>query len=285
MDDGALSPSPYVAADPGRRFRHHPLDLATDHVLVGRADAALVAAAPVREAADRIAQQLSALAAVASAGSGGFMAVHMRVEDDWAEYCARQEGLFGQLPGARGGGAAKFCVPAREIVQRVDAHAAAHGFGAVYVAVSRAHAAAGRHTEGSPLPSGAQNPLDVWHREAGNGGGARHAYSAADFEAEGGASGDWPYALQSALDAEVCKRAAIFIGTSWSFFSNHVAKVRARVARPSYIYNLPDEGGAVMVLRTDGGELFEPHDATRVPSALLTDDDEENPTQALRHSQ
>ena len=104
---------------------------------------------------------------------------------------------------------------------------------------------------------------------------ARRAYSAADFEEEGGCgAASWPYALQSALDAEVCKRAAVFAGTSWSFFSNHVAKGRARQARPSYVYNLPGGAAApVMVLRTDSGELFEPHDATRAPSALLVDED------------
>ena len=175
-------------------------------------------------------------------------------------------------------GAARFCFDAAEIVRRVDSHEAVGTHSIVYVAASRRVAA-------SPELHHAHHVLKVWTRDPDPGHGVtrRHAYSAADFDVpcaveddDAGEDGDthdrgpassWPYTMQSALDAEVYKLATHFVGTSWSFFSNHVSRARARLSRPSFLYNLVDEDASI-VQRTDAGELFEPHDATRVPAAL-----------------
>ena len=94
----------------------------------------------------------------------------------------------------------------------------------------------------------------------------RRAFTSADFLPE---VQSLPYILQSAIDFEVCRRASIFVGNSWSGFSTLIARRQHQAGRPSFIYNLDmaevPAGEQLIVARTDRGLGFEPHDATRSP--------------------
>merc|ERR1712232_922310 len=93
---------------------------------------------------------------------------------------------------------------------------------------------------------------------------------------------DWAYILRSAVDFEVCSQASMFVGNSWSGFSQQIAKRMAAAGRPSFIYNVDFSDTTNLTKsksefsvreRTDGGLLFEPHDATMPPAhddTLLT---------------
>lgn len=61
-----------------------------------------------------------------------------------------------------------------------------------------------------------------------------------------------------ALDYEVCRRAAAFVGTTRSTFDNQLAHDRAGSAAPCYIYN---HAGDALALRTDRGLYPDPADA------------------------
>lgn len=73
-----------------------------------------------------------------------------------------------------------------------------------------------------------------------------------------------PYTLQSAVDMLVCERAAAFVGTSYSTFSNAVAVRFHELGKAaSFLYNLRDADS--VQARTDAGLLYEPYDATYSP--------------------
>jgi hypothetical protein len=99
---------------------------------------------------------------------------------------------------------------------------------------------------------------------SGSVGGYRRAFTSQDFLPE---MQTLPYTLQSAIDFEVCRRASLFVGNSWSGFSTLIARRQHQAGRPSFIYNIDDvvdgKGRPVIVQRTDRGISFEPHDATR----------------------
>jgi hypothetical protein len=199
----------------------------------------LVFSADVLGAADCVTQAL-----LGHSQGGGYLAVHPRVEVDWLDYARRRE--------VAAEGHVAFWFDAQDVASRVAATPRLRPFHVVYVAVGAGMVQDARAILQAELASS----------RGGQEGARVVAFTKGDLCPHTRAL---PYSLQSAVDMLVCERAAAFVGTSYSSFSNAVARRHHELGKASYIYNLP--GAQTVLERTDGGELLEPLDVTTLPVA------------------
>lgn len=154
-----------------------------------------------------------------------YIAVHMRIEKDWMIHCRKleQRSNINQI-----------CSSKEEIMERVANIAGLRRPIVVYLAV------ADSLLEDGSILSGWKEGLLPFDKE---GLGVWHVYK------------KYPYLIQSAIDYEVCARANVFVGNSYSTFSSLIVLERTQkstkigVTRPcgvdvsfaSYAYNILGE--------------------------------------------
>ncbi|KAJ7559965.1 hypothetical protein O6H91_04G108500 [Diphasiastrum complanatum] len=158
-----------------------------------------------------------------------YVAVHMRIERDWMIHCKNTENAF-----MRKGKIAKICSSKQEIIDRVSKVSNLRKPSIVYLAV------ADDLLNDTSLMNGWSKDLIPYEKKRL---GVLHTY------------GNHPYTIQAALDYEICLRASIFIGNSYSTFSSLVVLERTLMneraessdicmaASPSYAYNLAGKDG------------------------------------------
>ncbi|KAK9697641.1 hypothetical protein RND81_08G050600 [Saponaria officinalis] len=151
-----------------------------------------------------------------------YMAVHMRIEKDWMIHCKKREERLKIHD---------ICSSKEEIIQRVGNIEGLSKPVAVYLAV------ADNLLEDQTILSGWKEGLLPFEKKKL---GVRDIYD------------KYPYLIKSAIDYEVCLRADVFVGNSFSTFSNLIVLERTqRMIRsgvssscnsnskwPSYAYNL-----------------------------------------------
>ncbi|KAG4948948.1 hypothetical protein JHK82_042141 [Glycine max] len=160
-----------------------------------------------------------------------FVAVHMRIEIDWMIHCKNLEQRLNTN---------QICSGKKEIVERVGNIAGLKTPVVVYLAVA------------DKLLNNSSSILDDWEE------------GFLPFEKKrlgvDGIYKKYPYLIQSAIDYEVCLRADIFVGNSFSTFSSLIALERTQkmirinvtnmcgenVRWPSYAYNIPGESNGPM---------------------------------------
>ncbi|XP_043689985.1 O-fucosyltransferase 23 [Telopea speciosissima] len=156
-----------------------------------------------------------------------YVAVHMRVEKDWMIHCKKleQRSNINQI-----------CSSKEEIVERVGHIVGMRGRTIIYLAI------ADSLLEDSSILSGWKEGLLLFEKKKL---GVWDIYE------------KYPYLIKSAIDYEVCLRADVFVGNSFSTFSNLIVlertqkMIRMGVTRscdmdarwPSYAYNILGESG------------------------------------------
>ncbi|CAO2833617.1 unnamed protein product [Amaranthus hypochondriacus] len=151
-----------------------------------------------------------------------YMAVHMRIEKDWMIHCKKLE---------QRSNINEICSSKEEIIQRVANIKAVNNPTIVYLAV------ADSLLEDNTILSGWKDGLLPFEKKKL---GVSHIYD------------KYPYLIKSAIDYEVCLRADIFVGNSFSTFSSLIVLERTQktismgvpsscnnnVGWPSYAYNI-----------------------------------------------
>ncbi|XP_078433022.1 O-fucosyltransferase family protein isoform X2 [Wolffia australiana] len=179
---------------------------------------------------DEIADVASKVTAkIRSDGSPSYIAVHMRIEKDWMIHCKHLE----QRSNKR-----EICSSKDEIVSRIGMIPGLVLPAIVYVAV------ADSLLEDQSLLKGWKTGLVPLDKKTV---GAWELYE------------PWPYLIRSAIDFEVCKRADVFVGNSYSTFSSLVVLERTETLRKggaktcgsSYAYNLVGDDGGIRAWTTD----------------------------------
>ena len=157
--------------------------------------------------------------------SAGYVAVHMRIEKDWMIHCKKTEERIKKNQGE----AVNICSSKQEIMENVGHIPKLKRPSILYLAVADAL------LEDSSLLEGWEDGLIPFEKKRL---GFMELYKR------------YPYLIQSALDYEVCLRADIFIGNSFSTFSSLIVMERTlRMLRrqpsnpckgryPSYAYNI-----------------------------------------------
>ncbi|XP_057417905.1 O-fucosyltransferase 23-like isoform X2 [Lotus japonicus] len=147
-----------------------------------------------------------------------YVAVHMRVEIDWMIHCKKLEQRLNTN---------QICSSEKEIKERVRNIADLKRPVVVYLAV------ADKLLKNSSILEGWEEGLVPFEKKKL---GVDEIYR------------KYPYLIQSAIDYEVCLRADIFVGNSFSTFSSLVVLERTQkmirnvdVRWPSYAYNVPGE--------------------------------------------
>ncbi|KAJ6417889.1 hypothetical protein OIU84_001301 [Salix udensis] len=154
-----------------------------------------------------------------------YVAVHMRIEIDWMIHCKKLERKLN---------VSEICSSRQEIVERVGNIAGLKGPAVVYLAV------ADSLLEDSSILTGWKDGLVPVEKNKLGVDGIYKKY---------------PYLIQSAIDYEVCSKADVFVGNSFSTFSSLLALERtqkmirmgitsscgADVRWPSYAYNILGE--------------------------------------------
>ncbi|KAK3188874.1 hypothetical protein Dsin_028435 [Dipteronia sinensis] len=162
---------------------------------------------------------------VDSDGASRYVAVHMRIEIDWMIHCKKLE---------QRANISQICSSKDEILERVGNIAGLKTPTVVYVAV------ADSLLEDSSILSGWKQGLNPFEKKKL---GVSGIYS------------KYPYLIQSAIDYEVCLRADVFVGNSFSTFSSLIVLERTQkmirmgvnswcgvdVRWPSYAYNILGE--------------------------------------------
>ncbi|KAL5577648.1 hypothetical protein UlMin_019347 [Ulmus minor] len=152
-----------------------------------------------------------------------YVAVHMRVEKDWMIHCKKLE---------KKSNITQICSSKEEIMERVGNIVGLENPTAVYLAV------ADKLLEESSILNGWREGLVPFEKKRLGVDGIYKKY---------------PYLIQSAIDYEVCLRADVFVGNSFSTFSSLIALERTQkmlrlgvsssceakdVKWPSYAYNI-----------------------------------------------
>ncbi|XWS12287.1 hypothetical protein CRYUN_Cryun37aG0076500 [Craigia yunnanensis] len=164
-------------------------------------------------------------AEVSSLPSVPYIAVHMRVEIDWMIHCKKLEQRLG---------ISQICSSKQEIMERLGNIVSLESPTVVYLAV------ADSLLNNSSILGGWKKGLLPFEKKKL---GVDRIYK------------KHPYLIQSAIDYEVCSRADIFVGNSFSTFSSLIVLERTQkiirmgitsscdidVRWPSYAYNLPGE--------------------------------------------
>lgn len=154
-----------------------------------------------------------------------YIAVHMRIEKDWMIHCKKRE----QRSNIR-----EICSSKEEIMDRVAKIVGLKAPTIVYLAV------ADSLLEDSSILNGWKKGLVAFEKKKLGVAGIYKKY---------------PYLIQSAIDYEVCLRADIFVGNSFSTFSSLIVLERSQrmmregvtspcamdVRCPSYAYNILGE--------------------------------------------
>ncbi|XVF27231.1 hypothetical protein REPUB_Repub14bG0088700 [Reevesia pubescens] len=154
-----------------------------------------------------------------------YIAVHMRVEIDWMIHCKNLE---------QRSGISQICSSKQEIMERVGSIVSLESPTVVYLAV------ADSLLNDSSITGGWKKGLLPFEKKKL---GVDRIYK------------KHPYLIQSAIDYEVCSRADIFVGNSFSTFSSLIVLERTQkmnrmgissscdidVRWPSYAYNIPGE--------------------------------------------
>ncbi|GLJ39812.1 hypothetical protein SUGI_0813780 [Cryptomeria japonica] len=159
--------------------------------------------------------------------SGKYVAVHMRIEKDWMIHCKKLE----TRAKVRNGEDLRICSGKEEIMRRVAKIPGLEKPSVVYLAVADALLEDGTLLEG-------------WS----------HDLVPYEKKKLGVASGyaKYPYLMQSAIDYEVCLRADVFVGNSFSTFSSLIALQRTvrrkrgegvNGCEGTYAYNIEGHGG------------------------------------------
>eukprot|EP00250_Pteridium_aquilinum_P019667 c24521_g1_i1 orf=129-1514(-) len=162
---------------------------------------------------------------------GGYVAVHMRIEKDWMIHCKKTEDRVRM----RQGKLFNICSSKQEIIDRVSHIPHMRRPSLAYLAVADVL------LEDTMLLEGWQDGLVPFEKKKL---GLLPLYK------------KYPYLIQSALDYEVCLRADVFVGNSFSTFSSLIALERtlkmleSRPADPcsggtfpSFAYNVEDISG------------------------------------------
>ncbi|GAB2281154.1 O-fucosyltransferase 23 [Dionaea muscipula] len=185
--------------------------------------------------ADRVISRIREVGEEASRKSGlhslqnpvPYVAVHMRIEKDWMIHCKKME---------RRSNVSEICSSKEEIIERVGNIVGLSKPTVVYLAV-----AANLLEDGSILSCWKDGLLPYEKNKLG----VNSIYD------------KYPYLVKSAIDYEVCSRADIFVGNSFSTFSNLIVLERTRkmitmgvtsschgdAKWPSYAYNVLGQNG------------------------------------------
>ncbi|KAG5005788.1 O-fucosyltransferase 23 [Glycine max] len=159
-----------------------------------------------------------------------FVAVHMRIEIDWMIHCKNLERRLNTN---------RICSGKKEIVERVRNIAGLKTPVVVYLAV------ADKLLNNSSILDGWEEGFLPFEKKKLGVDGIYKKY---------------PYLIQSAIDYEVCLKADIFVGNSFSTFSSLIVLERTQkmirmsvtnmcgenVRWPSYAYNIPGESNGPM---------------------------------------
>ncbi|KNA03697.1 hypothetical protein SOVF_206650 [Spinacia oleracea] len=156
-----------------------------------------------------------------------YMAVHMRIEKDWMIHCKKLE---------QRSNISEICSSKEEIIQRVGNIKKLNKPAVVYLAV------ADSMLEDKTILSGWKEGLHPFEKKKL---GVGHIYE------------KYPYLIKSAIDYEVCLRADVFVGNSFSTFSSLIVLERTQkmirmgvssscknnIRWPSYAYNIMGDFG------------------------------------------
>ena len=168
-----------------------------------------------------------------------YVAVHMRIEIDWMIHCKKLEQRLNTN---------QICSSKKEIMERVKNIAGVKTPVVVYLAV------ADKLLKNSSILEGWEEGFLPFEKKKL---GVDGIYS------------KYPYLIQSAIDYEVCLRADIFVGNSFSTFSSLIVLERTQkmirmgvnsvcgtdVRWPSYAYNIPGESNGPMRWITNMSDL------------------------------
>ena len=184
-----------------------------------------------------------------------YIAVHMRIEQDWENYCGRRSKHTGNL--------VNFCNNMKTIVAQVVNHPLLQEFDTIYVAM-------GDNVDHDEVRKEwakyNKKIITKWDIEESYSSMMNEDIYSDTFYMENLQSNFYPnlreslpYTLSSAIDLLVCSKASAFVGTSLSTFSQTVGQIFHDKGKAlSFIYNIPFEH---VQLRTDGGRLMDPLDA------------------------
>ncbi|CAK7336958.1 unnamed protein product [Dovyalis caffra] len=164
-----------------------------------------------------------------------YVAVHMRIEIDWMIHCKKLEQRLN---------VSEICSSKQEIMERVGNIVGLKSPTVVYLAVADSLL-----EDSSILTGWKESLLPVEKKKLGVDGIYKK----------------YPYLIQSAIDYEVCSKADVFVGNSFSTFSSLIALERtqkmirmgitsscgADVRWPSYAYNILGESNAPKKWMTD----------------------------------
>ncbi|XP_022715447.1 uncharacterized protein LOC111274798 [Durio zibethinus] len=164
-----------------------------------------------------------------------YVAVHMRVEIDWMIHCKNLE---------QRSGISQICSSKQEIMERVGNIVGLEFPTVVYLAV------ADSLLNDSSVLGGWKKGLHPFEKKKLGVDGIYKKH---------------PYLIQSAIDYEVCSRADVFVGNSFSTFSSLIVLERTQkmirmgitsscdidVRWPSYAYNIPGESNSPQIWMTN----------------------------------
>ncbi|XP_027346260.1 O-fucosyltransferase 23-like isoform X2 [Abrus precatorius] len=194
----------------------------------------LVLVDEISQEADRVVSRIRESVELENDGSSfqplPYVAVHMRVEIDWMIHCKKLEQRLNTN---------QICSSKKEIMERVGNIMDLKSPVVLYLAV------ADKLLQNSSI-------LEGW----------REGFLPLEKKKLGvdGIYSKYPYLIQSAIDYEVCLRADIFVGNSFSTFSSLIVLERTQkiirmgvksmcgmdVRWPSYAYNIPGESNGPM---------------------------------------
>ncbi|KAM0062667.1 putative GDP-fucose protein O-fucosyltransferase [Helianthus debilis subsp. tardiflorus] len=188
----------------------------------------LVLVDDISKEADKVVAKIKELGSESKMMNGGYVAVHMRIEKDWMIHCKKREQRSNM---------SEICSSKDEIMSRVASIPGLKLPTVVYLAVADALV-----EDGSILNGWREGLVAVEKKKLG----VLEIYK------------KHPYLIQAAIDYEVCSRADVFVGNSYSTFSSLLVLERsAKMARmgvvtacgirmdvrwPSYAYNLKAMG-------------------------------------------
>ena len=234
--DGLFGPhvhEKYVLLDrPVAELAQFPVNMMYLPALATQVRSALRPSPQLRHAASEIIRQFSP----------AYLAIHLRVEDDWKVHCAsRERAHFNSL---------KMCYRPEDVAPQLSNFLEANNdVKDVYLAVGNDVSDA----ELAPIYAlQATHGVKFWRKNG------------LLLRSLGTSISSFPHIKLAALDFEICSRATAFVGNSYSSFAQEIAKT---FQGDSYIYNIDSTDFA---LRTDKGHLIEPLDATLTLNATET---------------
>jgi hypothetical protein len=167
-------------------------------------------------------------------GSGDYIALHLRIEDDWKDHCKRRE--FAHFNGR-----VKICYDYNQVLDRLRIFIDHSDVKNLYIAIG---------------DNVASEDMAVIRSTVNSMPNVR-AFFKNDVIAQSRLA-NFTHLELAALDYVVCESSTYFIGSSYSSFAAEVSKT---LVNTSYIYNIDsDMDGVGFSKRHDSGYLVEPHD-------------------------